>query len=73
MQLQAGQPSTLSYGVKSRVMDRTTWPKTEETHSLAYLIGDQVHMGASLDCADGVDKADLQTSLQMVSSISSSD
>ena len=27
---------------------------------LAYLIGNQVHMGAALDCAYGVDEADLQ-------------
>ncbi len=27
---------------------------------LAYLIGNEVHMGAALDCAYGVDKADLQ-------------
>jgi len=29
-------------------------------YALAYLIGNQVHMGAALDCAYGVDKADLQ-------------
>jgi len=39
-------------------------PQQRSTHkiryALAYLIGNQVHMGAALDCAYGVDKADLQ-------------
>jgi len=29
-------------------------------YALAYLIGNEVHMGAALDCAYGVDEADLQ-------------
>lgn len=39
-------------------------PQQRSTHkiryALAYLIGNQVHMGAALDCAYGVDEADLQ-------------
>ncbi len=42
----------------SHVTDNTTADKMR--YALAYLIGDQVHMGAPLDCAYGVDKADLQ-------------